>query len=105
LRRFKINDSENSSPNKASILGYFNVVNPKSELLHLLETVKKDLYIEIEKDSGKTLNTYGFTELKLSGSYADCANLGYLLNAAVDTVIFRSKPFTTMAAGYELRKK
>jgi len=51
------------------------------------------------------LHTFGFTELKFSGSYADCPNLGYLLNAAVDTVMFRSKPFTTMAAGYELRKK
>ena len=51
------------------------------------------------------MHTFGFTELKFSGSYADCPNLGYLLNAAVDTVMFRSKPFTTMAAGYELRKK
>ena len=51
------------------------------------------------------MGSYGFTQFKFSGSFADCANIGYLLNAAVDTVIFRSRPFTTMAASYELRKK
>jgi hypothetical protein len=86
-------------------LGYLNAIKPEGEIIHLLESVKKDQFIEIEKESGKSLGTYGFTEFSHTGAYADCANLGYLISAAVDTVIFRSRPFMSMAASYELRKK
>ena len=86
-------------------MGYFNAIKPEGEVIHFLDSVKKDVYIEIEKESGKSLGTYGFTELNLTGAFADCSNLGYLVSAAVDTVIFRSRPFMTMAASYELRKK
>ena len=51
------------------------------------------------------MEDYGFTELSYNGAFAECNNLAFLLNAAVDNVLYRAKPFTSLAASYELRKK
>jgi hypothetical protein len=50
------------------------------------------------------MKTYGFSKFTISGGYADCSNIGYLLSACVENVIYRAKPFTNLAAGYEMRK-
>ena len=105
LRKFKFIEKEDHSPTKSYTLGYFNAIKPEGEILHFLDSVKKDRFIEIEKESGKSLGTYGFTELNYTGAFSDCPNIGYLVSAAMDNVIFRSRPFMTMAASYELRKK
>ena len=50
------------------------------------------------------MKSFGFSKFNITGAYADCASIGLLMNASVDTVIYRAKPFFTLAAGYELRK-
>ena len=52
-----------------------------------------------------TLKSYGFTKFIMSAAFIDCPNLGYLIGASVDTVIYRAKPFTSIVYAYEMRKK
>ena len=67
--------------------------------------MKPDEAINLGDEGGDTLKTYGFTKLVMSGAYLDCANLGYLIGASIDTVIYRAKPFTSMVYAYKMRKK
>ncbi len=67
--------------------------------------MKSDDTITIDDEGRDTLSSYGFTKFIMSGAFIDCPNLGYLIGASVDTVIYRAKPFTSMAYAYEMRKK
>jgi len=61
--------------------------------------------INIGDEGRDTLKSYGFTKFVMSAAYQDCPNLGYLIGASVDAVIYRAKPFTSMVYAYEMRKK
>jgi len=67
--------------------------------------MKPDDVINIDDEGRDTLKSYGFTKFVMSGAFIDCPNLGYLIGASVDTVIYRAKPFTSMVHAYEMRKK
>ncbi len=67
--------------------------------------MKPDCVINIDDEGTDTLKSYGFTKFIMSAAFLDCPNLGYLIGASVDTVIYRAKPFTSMVYAYEMRKK
>ena len=82
---------------KTSVIRKFKVIIDEGE--------KKKKVINIGDDDDDTLKSYGFTKFNMSGAFNDCPNLGYLIGASIDSVIYRAKPFTSMVYEYEMRKK
>ena len=52
--------------------------------------MKPDDVINIDDEGMDTPKSYRFTNFVMSAAFLDCPNLGYLIGASVDTVIYRA---------------